>query len=88
MKIKTRFILGITCGLSIYFALLTGSQINLATEAVSILNNCESSKIIKCLSNEAESRLTNRWDGNLKVYWVLSMILAIACGYFTPRFKK
>jgi hypothetical protein len=94
MNYKARLILGIAVGLSIYFTFLASSQIDLATEAVNILYSCENSEnsenseIQSCISLPEYSRLTSRWDGNVKIYLLLSLLLSLVCGYFSHKFKK
>ncbi|GHB74142.1 hypothetical protein GCM10008107_24360 [Psychrosphaera saromensis] len=88
MNYKARLILAIAVGLSIYFTFLASSQIDLATEAVNILYSCENSEIQSCISLPEYSRLTSRWDGNVKIYLLLSLLLSLVCGYFSHKFKK
>ncbi len=88
MNLSSRLFLGIVVGLSTYFAFLVGGQFDLANEAMSVLKSCESNPIQNCISSQEYSRLVNRWDGNVKVYWVINVLCALAAGYFAPKFKK
>jgi hypothetical protein len=88
MNFKTRLILGIAVGLSIYFTSAARGQIDLATEAANILYSCENAEIQSCISLPEHSRFMNRWDGNVKIYWLLSLLLALVCGYFSSKFRK
>lgn len=88
MDLKARLFLGAIVGLCSYFAFLAGGQINLASEAMTILESCANSQISNCASSQEYTRLVNRWDGNVKVYWVIGLLIALACGYFAPKRKK
>jgi len=88
MDLKAPVILGIVVGLSIYFIFLAREQIDLATEAVTQLNSCENSAIKNCAGAPEYFRLTSSWDSNVKIYWLLSLLFSLACGYFAPKFKK
>ena len=88
MNYRARLILGIAVGLSIYFTFLASTQIDLATEAINILYSCENSETQSCIGLAEHSRLTSRWDGNVKIYLLLSLLLSLVCGYFSHKFKK
>lgn len=88
MDLKVRVLLAVSAGLCTYFALLAGTQINLAGEALSILKSCESGHVKNCINPQEYSRLVNRWDGNIKVYFVLCSLFSLGCGYFSPKKKK
>ncbi|MCY7297535.1 hypothetical protein [Alteromonas sp. a30] len=88
MDLNARLFLGALVGLCIYFAFLVGGQINLASEAMTILESCANSQTSNCVNSQGYTRLVNRWDGNVKVYWVIGLLMTLACGYFMPKRKQ
>ena len=88
MDLKSRLFLGAMLGLFVYFTLLVGAQINLASEAMTILEYCVNSQTANCLNSQEYARLVTKWDGNVKVYWVIGLLITLACGYFMSKRKQ
>lgn len=88
MDLKARLFLGGIVGLSTYLAFLVAGQIELAYEAMKILKSCGLGQIPNCVDSEEYTRLVNRWDGNVKVYWVLAFLCALVVGHFSPKIRK
>ncbi|SET75582.1 hypothetical protein [Thalassotalea agarivorans] len=88
MNLKGRLFLAVMVGLATISALLVGGQIEIASDAINLVKLCEQEPLADCLSSHDYFNLVNGWDGNVKLYWVLSVLCVLAVGFFSPKPTK
>ncbi|SET68897.1 hypothetical protein [Thalassotalea agarivorans] len=88
MTLKGRFFGAVAVGVSTYLAFLVVGQIDLASDLMATLKSCEQELLSDCVRSQESTRLVSRWDGNLKFYWVLSVLCVLVVGYISPKPSK